>query len=38
MRTSESHPHFVIVLLHDVGVHNGGIVTPCVIQCKYTIT
>jgi hypothetical protein len=25
MRISELHPHFVIVLVHDVGVHNGGI-------------
>jgi hypothetical protein len=25
MRTSELHTHFVIVLVHYVGVHNGGI-------------
>ncbi len=25
MRTSELHSHFVIVLVHDVRVHNGGI-------------
>jgi hypothetical protein len=25
MKTSELHPHFVIVLVDDVGVHNGGI-------------
>jgi len=25
MRTSELHSHFVIVLVDDVGVHNGGI-------------
>jgi len=25
VRSSELHSHFVIVLVHDVGVHNGGI-------------
>jgi hypothetical protein len=25
MRTNELHPHFVIMLVHDVGVHNGDI-------------
>jgi hypothetical protein len=25
MRTSELHPHFVIMLIHDVRVHNGDI-------------
>ncbi len=25
MTTSELHAHFVVVLVHDVGVHNGDI-------------
>jgi len=25
MTINELHPHFVIVLVNDVGVHNGGI-------------
>jgi hypothetical protein len=25
MKISELHTHFVIVLVHDIGVHNGGI-------------
>jgi hypothetical protein len=25
MKTSELHPHFVIVLVDDVRVHNGGV-------------